>query len=118
MQVGMIPSLSSDNTNMGSDWLVTDNGNVVSRRAVIHGSSSIVLAGKGVINESLIRGDLRRAGGSNNNAVVIQMGRYSIVGKGAVIRPPYKTYRGWVPSHAFIRWFEEADGCWQYSVFR
>ncbi|OZJ05803.1 hypothetical protein BZG36_00872 [Bifiguratus adelaidae] len=67
--------------------------NIVSRKSVICGSQNIVLGGKTIIDdECVIRGDLRRIGGPNTVAVAI--GRYCLLSKGSVIRPPYKTYKG------------------------
>ncbi|KAJ1547980.1 hypothetical protein HK096_007997, partial [Nowakowskiella sp. JEL0078] len=41
--------------------------------------------------DCIVRADLKRAGGSQ---VVIAIGRYCSFGQRAVIRPPYKTYKG------------------------
>ena len=32
---------------------------------------------------------------TKGNAVVVTAGRYCIFGEGCIIRPPYKTYKGW-----------------------
>lgn len=66
----------------------------MSRKCFIHGSQNIVLGGKTIIQSgAIIRGDLRRAGGSGP-AVVISVGKYCVLGEGCVIRPPCKTYKG------------------------
>ncbi|EGO26755.1 hypothetical protein SERLADRAFT_464153 [Serpula lacrymans var. lacrymans S7.9] len=93
-----------------AEFIETDTGNKVSRRATIAGPQNIILGGKTIISSgAIIRGDLRRTG--PGHAVVISLGRYCLVGEGcivryatfvsnlscpanAVCRPPYKTYRG------------------------
>ncbi|KLO07244.1 dynactin, subunit p25 [Schizopora paradoxa] len=76
-----------------AEYIETDTGNKVSRKATIAGPRNIILGGKTIISSgAIIRGDLRRAG--PGHIVVIQLGRYCVVGEGCVIRPPYKTYRG------------------------
>lgn len=77
----------------------TNTMNRVSRKAHISGSSNIVLGGKCIIHEyALLRGDLRRAaaGSSSQQGAnhVVTTGRYCAIGEHAVIRPPYKTYKG------------------------
>jgi len=76
-----------------SEFIETDTGNKVSRRATIAGPQNIILGGKTIISSgAIIRGDLRRSG--PGHAVVISLGRYCLLGEGCVVRPPYKTYRG------------------------
>ncbi|KAL0072576.1 hypothetical protein AAF712_000339 [Marasmius tenuissimus] len=76
-----------------SEYIETDTGNKVSRKAAIAGPQNIILGGKTIISSgAIIRGDLRRSG--PGHAVVISLGRYCLVGEGCVLRPPYKTYRG------------------------
>ncbi|KAF8311751.1 putative dynactin Arp1 p25 subunit RO12 [Clavulina sp. PMI_390] len=76
-----------------AEYIETDTGNKVSRRAVIAGPQNIILGGKTIIaGTAIIRGDLRRTGGGH--AVVVALGRYCLVSEGCIIRPPYKTYRG------------------------
>ncbi|KAG8993144.1 hypothetical protein FRB94_010988 [Tulasnella sp. JGI-2019a] len=76
-----------------ADYIETDTGNKVSRRATIAGPQNIILGGKTIISSlAIIRGDLRRTG--PGHAVVIQIGRYCLIGEGCNIRPPYKTYKG------------------------
>ncbi|KZW00581.1 dynactin, subunit p25 [Exidia glandulosa HHB12029] len=75
-----------------AEFIETDTGNKVSRRATISGPQNIILGGKTIISSgAIIRGDLRRTG--PGHAVVISLGRYCVVGEGCVIRPPYKLYR-------------------------
>ena len=54
------------------------------------------------MDSALLRGDLRRAG--SGAAVVLALGKYSMIGVGCVVRPPYKTYKGCVCLHQlFLR---------------
>lgn len=47
------------------------------------GSQNIVLQGKVIVQSgAIIRGDL----------AAVRTGRYSVVGKGAVVRPPFKQF--------------------------
>lgn len=76
-------------------------GNALSRRAAIYGASNIVLGGKCIVeHRAILRGDLQRTvradGDERASAVVIAMGRYGHVGEHAVLRPPHKTYKGYV----------------------
>ncbi|ODN82006.1 hypothetical protein L202_02333 [Cryptococcus amylolentus CBS 6039] len=74
-------------------YIETDTGNKVSRRALISGATNIVLGGKSIIQTSaILRGDLRRSTAGQH--VVITVGRYCLIGEGAVIRPPGKIYEG------------------------
>ncbi|EJD07275.1 dynactin, subunit p25 [Fomitiporia mediterranea MF3/22] len=76
-----------------NEFIETDTGNKVSRRATIAGPQNIILGGKTIISSgAIIRGDLRRTG--PGHTVVIQLGRYCVIGENCVVRPPYKTYRG------------------------
>lgn len=83
--------------------------NRVSRKSILLGTSNIVLGGKCIIHQgAVIRGDLKRVipGGSastvggegskasSGQSIVVVTGRYCAIGEGAVIRPPYKTYKG------------------------
>lgn len=102
-----------------AEYIQTANTlNRVSRKAVILGTTNIVLGGKCIIHHNaFIRGDLTRSSaGSGAGAaaatatgeaaqqqrrtaaagqnVVIVTGRYCAIGTGAMIRPPYKTYKG------------------------
>ncbi|KAI0036124.1 dynactin subunit p25 [Vararia minispora EC-137] len=76
-----------------AEFIETDTGNKVSRRANISGPQNIILGGKTIIaSGAIIRGDLKRAG--PGHSVVISLGRYCLVSEGCIVRPPYKTYRG------------------------
>ncbi|KAK5992250.1 Dynactin subunit 5 [Cladobotryum mycophilum] len=87
------------------EYIETDTGNKVSRKAVLVGTQNIMLGGKTVIQpEVMIRGDLVRtiphaapsSGGTaapqNNTAVAI--GRYCFLSRGVLLRPPGRIYKG------------------------
>lgn len=59
------------------------SGNKVCRQTVLCGSQNIILQGKVIVQtEAIIRGDLAS----------VKTGRYCIISKEAVIRPPYKKF--------------------------
>ncbi|EKD05682.1 hypothetical protein A1Q2_00018 [Trichosporon asahii var. asahii CBS 8904] len=67
----------------------------VSRKAFIQGATNIVLHGKSIIQtRAILRGDLRRSTPNNAHHVVLSLGKYCLVGEGAVLRPPGKIYKG------------------------
>ncbi|KAL2758281.1 hypothetical protein ACRALDRAFT_2100545 [Sodiomyces alcalophilus JCM 7366] len=85
------------------EYIETDTGNKVSRKANLVGTQHIILGGRTVIQpEVMIRGDLTRTtpslsstGGSappNNTAVAI--GRYCFLSRGSLLRPPGRVYKG------------------------
>lgn len=84
----------------GAEYIQTSNTlNRVSRKAHLCGTSNIVLGGKCIIHaNALIRADLRRSATSSASSQmanhVVTTGRYCVVGEGAIVRPPYKTYKG------------------------
>ncbi|KAI9105714.1 dynactin, subunit p25 [Phlyctochytrium arcticum] len=81
-----------DNVYDRSEYIETDTGNRVSRKSVICGSQNIVLGGKTIIQpDSIIRGDLRRAG--RGHAVVVAIGSYCLLKEKCALRPPYKQYK-------------------------
>ncbi|KAI3383140.1 hypothetical protein SNEBB_005236 [Seison nebaliae] len=66
-----------------NDYISTGSGNTVSRKTLFSGSQNISVLGKTIIREDCIfRGDFGP----------INLGRYVIIGKGSVIRGPYKKY--------------------------
>jgi dynactin-5 len=74
-----------------AEYIETDTGNKVSRRATISGPQNIILGGKTIIaNGAIIRGDLRRVG--PGHAVVISLGRYCLIGDGCVMRFKYSSH--------------------------
>lgn len=59
------------------------SGNKVSRQTVLCGSQNIVLHGKVIVqSDAIIRGDLAN----------VKTGRFCIISKGSVIRPPFKKF--------------------------
>ncbi|ODM22102.1 hypothetical protein SI65_02948 [Aspergillus cristatus] len=89
------------------EYIETDTGNKISRRAQIHGTQRIILGGKTVIQtDAVIRGDLYRSSSSHASStddpasaapspsVAITVGRYSYISKQAILRPPSRLHRG------------------------
>lgn len=63
--------------------LLQASGNKVSRQTVLCGSQNIVLHGKVIVqSDAIIRGDLAN----------VKTGRFCIISKGSVIRPPFKKF--------------------------
>ncbi|XP_034949357.1 dynactin subunit 5 [Chelonus insularis] len=66
-----------------TEYIETTSGNRVSRQTVLCGSQNIVLHGKVIVqSDAIIRGDLAN----------IRVGRYCIISKNVVIRPPFKKF--------------------------
>ncbi|XP_053981717.1 dynactin subunit 5 [Hylaeus anthracinus] len=66
-----------------AEYVETASGNKVSRQTVLCGSQNIVLHGKVIVqSDAIIRGDLAN----------IRIGRYCIISKNAIIRPPFKKF--------------------------
>ncbi|OCK84345.1 dynactin subunit 5 [Lepidopterella palustris CBS 459.81] len=87
------------------EYIETDSGNKVSRRAAITGTANITLGGRTVISADVhLRGDLhpsRPAPSSSNNGPArdapptsISIGRCTVVSAGCVVRPPSRVSRG------------------------
>lgn len=65
------------------EYVETASGNKVSRQTVLCGSQNIVLHGKVIVqSNAIIRGDLAN----------VRTGRYCIISKNSVIRPPFKQF--------------------------
>uniref|UniRef100_A0A1B6DP10 Dynactin subunit 5 n=1 Tax=Clastoptera arizonana TaxID=38151 RepID=A0A1B6DP10_9HEMI len=65
------------------EYVETASGNKVSRQTVLCGSQNIVLNGKVIVqSDAIIRGDLAN----------VRTGRYCIISKNSVIRPPFKKF--------------------------
>ncbi|CAG9836375.1 unnamed protein product [Diabrotica balteata] len=65
------------------EYVETASGNKVCRQTVLCGSQNIVLQGKVIVqSDAIIRGDLAN----------VKTGRYCIISKEAVLRPPYKKF--------------------------
>ncbi|VUC21849.1 unnamed protein product [Clonostachys rosea] len=83
------------------DYIETDSGNKVSRKAMLQGTQNIMLGGKAVIQpEVMIRGDLVRTAPSSSssggpaNSTAVAIGRYCFLARGALLRPPGRIYKG------------------------
>ncbi|KAI3658306.1 hypothetical protein MP638_004139 [Amoeboaphelidium occidentale] len=71
-----------------AEYIETESGNKISRSAVIGGSQFIVLGGTSIIYpKSTLRGDLTRS------SVSLSFGKYTIIRRDVVIRPPCKMYK-------------------------
>ncbi|KAK3936352.1 putative dynactin subunit 5 protein [Diplogelasinospora grovesii] len=91
------------------EYIETDTGNKVARKATLVGTQNIMLGGKTVIQpEVMIRGDLARsvpsssstasssgaAGGAPPNNTAVAIGRYCFLSRGCCLRPPGRLYKG------------------------
>ncbi|CAB3368361.1 Hypothetical predicted protein [Cloeon dipterum] len=65
------------------DFVETASGNKVCRHTVLCGSQNIILHGKAIVQQdAIIRGDLAN----------VRSGRYCIISRGVVLRPPFKKF--------------------------
>ncbi|KAG6012876.1 hypothetical protein E4U43_007602 [Claviceps pusilla] len=94
------------------DYIETDTGNKVARKAILVGTQNIMLGGKTVIQpEVMIRGDLVRtavataqpssASSSSTSgaaaspaSTAVAIGRYCFLSRGVLLRPPGRLYKG------------------------
>ncbi|KAK0336755.1 hypothetical protein LTR91_014130 [Friedmanniomyces endolithicus] len=84
-----------------SEYIETDTGNKISRRARIEGKQNIMLAGKSVVMAgAILRGDLHRKsdrpaeGEKGAPITAINIGRASVISTDCTIRPPMRMSRG------------------------
>ncbi|KAF2838318.1 dynactin subunit 5 [Patellaria atrata CBS 101060] len=95
------PSATSRRQVKG-EYIETDSGNKVSRKASIAGTANITLGGKTVIQSDVIlRGDLHRlpstkpdGTGIPHAPTAISIGRCTVISSGCVLRPPSRLSRG------------------------
>ncbi|KAK5659983.1 hypothetical protein OQA88_13449 [Cercophora sp. LCS_1] len=85
------------------EYIETDTGNKVARKATLVGTQNIMLGGKTVIQpEVMIRGDLARSipssssssSGAPPNNTAVAIGRYCFLSRGCCLRPPGRLYKG------------------------
>ncbi|KAF2087256.1 trimeric LpxA-like protein, partial [Saccharata proteae CBS 121410] len=77
------------------EYIETDTGNKVSRKACISGTANITLGGKTVIQSDVhLRGDLHRWKEPGKAATAIIIGKYTVIGAGCVIKPPCRMNGG------------------------
>ncbi|KAL1844206.1 hypothetical protein VTJ49DRAFT_3862 [Mycothermus thermophilus] len=86
------------------EYIETDTGNKVARKATLVGTQHIMLGGKTVIQpDAMIRGDLVRtihpssqSGGNAapQNNTAISIGRYCFLSRNCCLRPPGRFYKG------------------------
>ncbi|KAK3388295.1 dynactin subunit 5, partial [Sordaria brevicollis] len=92
------------------EYIETDTGNKVARKATLVGTQNIMLGGKTVIQpDVMIRGDLARtipsshssaggsaggSGGPGGSNTAVAIGRYCFLSRGCCLRPPGRVYKG------------------------
>ncbi|GAB7365591.1 hypothetical protein MBLNU230_g6662t1 [Neophaeotheca triangularis] len=87
-----------------SEYIETDTGNKISRRARIEGKTNIMLGGKTVLMENVhLRGDLNRPSSSTPSdasskpatpSTAITIGRYTLIAPSTTLTPPIRFSRG------------------------
>ena len=97
-----------------SDYIETDTGNKVARKAQLHGTQHIVLGGRTVIQPDVcIRGDLVRTApqaattpapgqkpaAPSGGGTSVSIGRYTFISQGSILRPPHRMFKGVVSFH-------------------
>lgn len=99
-----------------SEYIETDTGNKVARKAQLHGTQHIILGGRTVIQPDVcIRGDLVRTAPAptttaqqgtdgkpapaSGGGTSVSIGRYSFISQGSILRPPHRMFKGVVSFH-------------------
>lgn len=88
-----------------SEFIETESGNRISRRAMLLGTQHIILGGRTTLfHDVVFRGDLRYTPSSNSSRgtsgsastekPAIEVGRYCYFDDGVIVRPPGKIYKG------------------------
>lgn len=108
-------------TKPKSDYIETETGNKVARRAQLHGTQHIILGGRVVIQPDVcIRGDLVRTSGPSSSSTStstseqqqqgqnkaaaggttsVSIGRYTFISQSCILRPPHRIYKGSLSFH-------------------
>ncbi|KAH9907038.1 trimeric LpxA-like protein [Xylariomycetidae sp. FL2044] len=82
------------------EYIETETGNKVARKAALIGTQHIMLGGKTVIQaDAMVRGDLARTAGSasgtsSGSNTNVAIGRYCFLSKGCCLRPPGRIWKG------------------------
>ncbi|PHH62956.1 hypothetical protein CDD81_6381 [Ophiocordyceps australis] len=79
------------------EYIETDTGNKVARKAILVGTQNIMLGGKTVIQpDVMIRGDLSRSASAAApaNTTAVAIGRYCFLARGVLLRPPCRLSKG------------------------
>ncbi|KAK9453282.1 trimeric LpxA-like protein [Dipodascopsis uninucleata] len=93
--------------HLRGDYLETDSGNRISRKATFVGLQYILIGGRSSITEGcIIRGDLHRPNSSSSTSAAnastsgtspsaaVFLGRYNFLESNVIVRPPFKFYKG------------------------
>ncbi|KND88360.1 Dynactin subunit 5 [Tolypocladium ophioglossoides CBS 100239] len=85
------------------EYIETDTGNKIARKAGLVGTQNIMLGGKTVIQPAvMIRGDLVRTAPPSSSSgsaaptstTSVAIGRYCFLARGALLRPPARMHKG------------------------
>lgn len=83
VEYAMILFAPSNVLFINEKYILQASGNKVCRQTVLCGSQNIILVGKVIVQtDAIVRADLAN----------VRTGRYCIISKNSVIRPPYKRF--------------------------